>query len=228
VVAASSAAIRDTELHKFLLRGRRYELGRQQVIQSTDGRQVVNIITKGYFRKYLIDNDGNIGAQIIYGPGDIFPVTLIYRKLFNQSLYSGLETFFYESMNGAVVHSVDAAQLVNAVKANPNLNADLLQEVGRHLEFCIHSLENISLKKSEKRIAHLLWYFAKKFGSPVGSGVRIDMPLTHQNIGEVLSITRETVSTNMKELRETGLINATSSKGIVIPNLAKLMEAAYK
>jgi CRP/FNR family transcriptional regulator len=228
-VMASSDKIRDTELHKFLLRGRRYALGKQQVLQTTEDRQVVNIITKGYFRKYLIDNDGNIGAQIIYGPGDIFPVTLIYRKLFNQSLYNGLETFYYEAMSDAVVHSVDATLLADSVKAKPAMYVDLMQEVGRHLEFCIHSLENISLKKSEKRIAHLLWYFAKKFGAPTGQGFRIDMPLTHQNIGEILNITRETVSTNIKELRDAGLIKTSpASRGIVVPDLEKLGEAAYE
>lgn len=216
------------QLHELLQRGRHYHIGKQQIIQSTEDREVVNIIVSGFFRKYLITNDGSIGVQIVYGPGDIFPITLLYRKLYNQPLYSGHETFFYEAMSAAEVYTVDASNLVRAVEADPRLYSDLLQETGRHLEFCINSLENVSLRNSEKRIAHMLSYFARKFGNETKQGIRIEMPLTHQNIGEILNITRETVSTNIKNLRDNGLISSSGGGGtIIVPNLSKLEEAAY-
>jgi CRP-like cAMP-binding protein len=217
--------IRDSGLHKLLLKGRRYKLAKQQIIQSTEDRRVVNLIVSGFFRKYLIDNEGNIGVQIVYGPGDIFPITLVYKTMFNQSLYSGLETFFYEAMSEAEVYSISSEQLKEAVKQQPELYQDLLQETGRHLEFCIHSLENLSLNKSEKRIAHLLWYMALKFGTQTKSGTRIDIPLTHQAIGEVLNVTRETVTVYIKNLRDKGLIS--HDRYIIVPNLKKLQEEAY-
>jgi len=203
-------------------------MSKQQIIQSTEDRQVVSIITSGYFRKYLITNDGSIGVMIIYGPDDIFPITILFKKLFNQPLYHGNETFFYEAMSPAEVYTVDVAYLVEEIKKDPQLYVDLLQESGRHLEFCINSLENLSLKNSEKRIAHMLCYFARKFGTTIGEGIRIDMPLTHQHIGEILSLTRETVSTNIKGLRDRGLIATKNpSNSIVIPNLSKLEEESF-
>lgn len=216
-------------LHELLKGGRHYHIGKQQIIQSTEDREVVNIIKSGFFRKYLITNDGTIGVQIVYGPGDIFPITMLYKRLYNQPLYSGNETFFYEAMCPAEVYTVDVADLIDAIKSDPQLYSDLLQETGRHLEFCINSLENISLRNSEKRIAHMLAYFARKFGVETVKGVRIDMPLTHQNIGEILSITRETVSTNIKTLRDRGLISSPggAASAMVVPDLAKLEEDAY-
>ncbi|HET7528652.1 MAG TPA: hypothetical protein VFJ84_00275, partial [Candidatus Saccharimonadales bacterium] len=132
---SSSKQLRESKLHDLLRQGRRYTLGKQQIIQSTEDRQVVNIILSGYFRKYLITNDGSVGAMIIYGPQDIFPVTILYKKLFNQPLYHGIETHFYEALTPAEVCTVDADQLVEAIKSDPALYPDLLQEVGRHLDF---------------------------------------------------------------------------------------------
>lgn len=218
---------RNDQLHQMLRGGRRYKIGKQQIIQSTEDREVVNIIISGFFRKYLITNDGSVGVQIIYGPEDIFPITLLYKKLFNQPLYGGLETFFYEAMSNAEVYTVDADHLVETVKQNPKLYSDLLQETGRHLEFCINSLENLSLRNSEKRIAHMLCYFARKFGTETKEGIQIEMPLTHQNIGEILNITRETVSTNIKGLRDRGLLTAKGNNTILVPDLKKLEEESY-
>jgi CRP-like cAMP-binding protein len=175
----------------------------------------------------LITNDGSIGAMIIYGPEDVFPISILYKKLFNQPLYHGAETFFYESMSPAEVFTIDADQLVDAVHQDPALYPDLLQEVGRHLDFCINSLENIALRNSEKRIAHMICYFARNFGTSTAEGIRIDMPLTHQNIGEIINITRETVSTNIKGLRDRGLLKARNSS-LIVPNLQKLEAEAYE
>lgn len=219
--------VRNSKLHELLRNGRHYSVGKQQIVQSTEDRQVVNIIKSGFFRKYLITNDGSVGVQIIYGPQDIFPITILYKKLFNQPLYGGMETFFYEAMSPSEVYTVDVDQLVDAIKEDPHLYSDLLQETGRHLEFCINSLENLSLRNAEKRIAHMLCYFCRKFGVESKEGIRIDLPLTHQNIGEILNITRETVSTNIKGLRDRGLLIAQSNSSIVVPDLSKLEEEAY-
>jgi biotin operon repressor len=53
------------------------------------------------------------------------------------------------------------------------------------------------------------------------------MPLTHQNIGEILNVTRETVSTNIKGLRDRGLLVSKSNNTTIVPDLAKLEEEAY-
>lgn len=219
---------RNTKLHQLLRDGRRYSLSKQQMVQSTEDRQVVNIVISGFFRKYLVTNDGSVGVLIVYGPEDIFPITLLHKKLFGRALYKGLETHFYEAMSDAEVCTVDADRLVEAVKQDPQLASDLLEEAGRHLEYCINSLENIAMRNSEKRIAHMICYFARKFGVTTGDGIRIDLPLTHQNLAEVLNITRETVSTNIKGLRDRGLINTKNhNSSLIVPELDKLEAEAY-
>src|SRR3569833_3756098 len=155
---------RNSRLHQLLMQGRSYTVGKQQILQSPAARQVVNIIVSGFVRKYLITNDGSIGVMIVYGPGDIFPLTLMYKQMFNQSLYEGSETFFYEAMCPTEVRTIDGNVLLDAVRNDNTLYQELFQEAGRHLEFCIQSIENVSLRNSKKRIAHFLLYFARKFG----------------------------------------------------------------
>jgi len=75
-------------------------------------------------------------------------------------------------------------------------------------------------------VAHELLFQAHNFGESKNGGVELQIPLTHQDIASILSVTRETVSTCMVELRDKGLIN-TEGK-IFIPDLIKLEREAYE
>jgi CRP/FNR family cyclic AMP-dependent transcriptional regulator len=215
----------NTALHKLLKNGRLYKLAKKQVMQTSDDRQAVNLVVQGFIKRYLILNDGSIGVQITYGPGDVFPLTIVYKFLFDQPLYLGPETFYYETMTDAEIYSVDASVLVEEVKNNPHLYADLMQEAGVHLESCVHSLENLALKSSDRRVAHQLTYFARNFGKKTPKGVAIEAPLTHQDLADILSLTRETISTSMVQLRKKGLV--LTDKAIIIPSIEKLEEEAF-
>ncbi len=215
----------NNQLHELLKSGRNYKLSKKQVVQTTDDRQVVNLVSSGFIKRYLILNDGSIGVQITYGPGDVFPLTIVFKTLFDQPLYTGPEVFYYETMTDAEIYSIDVSTLEQEVGKNPKLYSDLLQEAGIHLESCVHSLENLSIKGSTKRVAHQLTFFAKNFGKKTAKGICIEPPLTHQDLSDILSLTRETISTSMVQLRKKGLIS--SDKNIIIPDLKKLEEEAF-
>lgn len=213
------------KLHKLLLGGRHYTADKKQIIHMSDGGPAVNIVVSGYIKRYLILSDGNMGVQIVYGPGDVFSLTQVYKTLFNQSLYSGPEVFYYETLGPAKLSRIDSSELLDAAKRDPMIYADLMQEAGRHLENCVQRLENIELRASSKRLAHQLAFFARHFGSPVTSGIAINVPLTHQDLADILSLTRETVSTNMSDLKKSGLIK--SGRYICVQDMKGLERLAY-
>lgn len=216
---------RTNDLKVLLLTGRPHKLSKKQILQSTEDRQVMNLISSGYIKRYLIGNDGTLGIQVVYGPGNIFPVTLALKALFNQEVYSQ-EIFYYEAMSDAEVRTIDISVLKKAVESNPLIYRDLLLETGKRLHSTLQGLENLTLKSSYKRVAHQLAYFASRFGEKTESGVRINVSLTHQDLAHILSLTRETVSTCMSELREKGLVRADKQRIIVI-SLKKLEAEAY-
>ncbi len=212
-------------LHHLLRAGTRQKVTRKQIMQSTADRQVVNVVISGYIKRYEINNDGSISVQIIYGPGDVFPLTVAYRTLFNQSLYNGPEVFYYEALCPSEVSGVSDMELKKAVRENLAIYPNLMQEAGEHLEWCIMRLENLSLKTSYKRLAHQLWYLSTRFSSHRAEGVRLDIPLTHQDLADSLSLTRETISMAMSELKSKKLIK--TRKHILITDIKRLKEEAY-
>jgi CRP-like cAMP-binding protein len=213
------------ELKSMMLAGRKFKLAKGQIIQSTDDRRVFNYITSGFVKRYLIANDGSLGVQVIYGPGDVFPITLAFSVLFDQKINESPETYYYESMTEVEVYTVNEEALKDSVEKNPRLYKDLMSVAGKRLHSTLQGLENLTLKNSYHRVAHELHYMAIRFGEKKVGGTKILVPLTHQDLADILSLTRETVSTCMVQLREKGLIS--TNKSIIIKDMEKLQEEAY-
>lgn len=208
-----------------MLKGRRFKLTKNQIIQSTDDRRVFNYIVSGYVKRYLIANDGSLGVQVIYGPGDVFPITLAFSILFDQTINESPETYYYESMTEGEIYTINEVDLKETVEKNPRLYRDLMSVAGKRLHSTLHGLENLTLKSSYYRVAHELFYIAQRFGEQTDKGIKIQIPLTHQDLADILSLTRETVSTCMVQLRENGLI--TTNKNIIVKDIKKLEVEAY-
>ena len=214
------------DFQKLMLTGRHYQVSKRQVIQSSDHRPVVTTVKSGYIKRYQILNDGSIGIQIIYGPGSVFPLTLVFKTLFNQHIYHGQEVFYYEAMIDSEIYSIDYMTLADEVRRNPQIYANLLEESGKHLDSCVQRLENATLRSAYNQLAHQLAYFAQKFGKPHIDGIIIDVPLTHQDLASVLNVTRETVSMAMTQLKKNGFIKSIKGK-VVVANPKKLLDESY-
>jgi CRP/FNR family transcriptional regulator, cyclic AMP receptor protein len=214
------------ELEGLLLKGRQYKVPKGQIIQSTDDRRVFNLLSSGFIKRYLISNDGSYGVQVIYGPGDVFPITLAYSAIFDRAINESPETYYYEAMTPAEIHTIDEDTLVQAAVSQPIIYKDLFSIAGKRLHSTLHGLENLTLSNSYHRVAHELLYMGRKFGEKTPAGIKIVVPLTHQDLADILSLTRETVSTAMVQLRKKGLI--TTNKNIVIPSLKRLEKEAHE
>jgi CRP-like cAMP-binding protein len=212
-------------LRDLMLKGRKFNLSKGQIIQSTDDRRVFNYIVSGYVKRYLIANDGTLGVQVIYGPGDLFPITLAFSILFDQEINESPEIYYYETITETEVYTINEADLKSEVEKNPSLYRDLMVIAGKRLHSTLHGLENVTLKTSYYKVAHEIYYLAQRFGEQKATGTKILIPLTHQDLADILSLTRETVSAAMVQLRNNKLIK--SNRNIIVLDMKKLGEEAY-
>lgn len=203
-------------------------LQKGEVFQTTDTNLLMSIVISGYVKRYSIRNDGSLAVQSIYGPNYYFPLTLAHKLLLNQEVYSGPEVFHYEAMTETVLRSIDSETFREAVDKDPLLYKDLLYVSGRRTHSNIQRLENMNLSTSYKRVAHQLAYFAEMFGTKQkGARITIDVPLTHQDIADVISSTRETVSLALAELKREKIIRSGPGKHIIVLDYDRLNETAY-
>ena len=218
----------ETLLHKLLLDGKRQVLPKGVIVHGFDDKTLLHLIRTGFVKRYMIQNDGSRSIQVIYGPGDIVPLTPVYNTIFNLKIYRGPETYYYETMTDVSLYTISHETLQAALRESPLLYKDLFQEAGLRLNSFIHRLEDASITGSNTRLAYLLVYLADIFGTAASNGeVTIEVPLTQQTIAEILSLARETVTHSVVRLRQKGLLTVAGKK-FIIADLEKLRREAEK
>lgn len=217
-----SYLLTESPLYALLLTGKKHNYPKGLVMYDDEDRSQLKLIESGYMKRYSIDTDGAKSIQVVYGPGSVFPLTPVFRTLYDFDLHSGEEVFHYEAIEATVVYSISQASLKQAIEKNPLLYKDLLYVSGMRLSSNIYRLENISLKTIHRRLAHMIVHYANLFGEEHPEGIRIALPLTHQTLADSLSVSRETITRRLIRLEEKGLIVV--SKNILVKDLAKLIK----
>jgi CRP-like cAMP-binding protein len=221
------AAVYDFEqssLYQALLGGVQRDLRRNQVFQTSDQSESLTLIRRGYVKRYKIDHEGVESIQGIYGPGDVLPVTSILKTLLDLPIYTGPETFYYETLTEVATCTLPEETLAELAAKDQLIYKDVAYIAGIRLRTYIHNFENISLHNTEKRLAHQLLFHAKQFGQKTSKGTEILVPLKQKELAALIDVARETVTIKLKVLREKGLINESSN---FIPDMEKLREFAY-
>ena len=213
-------------LNRILHSGQFTKIEKNQVIRTSEGNNRFYLLNKGYAKRYLITNDGRIDIQSFYGPGYFLPLITVFRGIFEQEIYRGPETYYYETITDCELYSTDIATIAENAKKDPLIYRELLIITGRRLEANIQQIENRSLHTFYNRVAHQLVFFGEAFGNRNGDTAKIKIPLTQQDLADVLSTTRETVSLCISELKKKGLIRP--GRLIVIPSIEKLKKVAFE
>jgi CRP-like cAMP-binding protein len=71
--------------------GRLIKHTRRQVLQTSDSQRAFYLVKNGYIKRYLIMNDGSLSTDLVYGPGDVFSLMLIFRVLYDREILDSPE-----------------------------------------------------------------------------------------------------------------------------------------
>ena len=84
-------------------------------------------------------------------------------------------------------------------------------------------LEEALFLEGSSRLAKRLVHLAEVFGKPVPGGVRIDIPLSQQQLGNMVGMSRESMNKQLKQWRHDGLIRIEDGR-YVLTNLDALRD----
>ena len=209
-------------LRELLLKGKRQNVPKGQVLQFSEYDKQLSLIESGYIKRYSIDSDGSQGIQIINGPQEVFPLTPVFKTFFDIDISGGDPgTYYYEAMTDVVLYSIGQKMLQEAAEQDPIIYRNLLEVSAIRFQSNIQRQENMSLRSTHRRIAHLLVFFAEKFGKQENKQIVIQVPLTQQTIGSLLNVARETITRKLTRLEEKSLISS-SGKVIIVNDVDKL------
>ena len=132
------------------------------------------------------------------------------------------QTVFAEALTGVRVAVVRKSTLAELIKRRPEFAMQLLFSFSDRLGQCGEVIDCLLDRGVAARLGTLLVNLGDRFGKANGSGTVIDVRLTHQDLANMISSTREAVSKEMSELQRNGVIEIRNRRIILYPQLAKV------
>lgn len=172
---------------------------RGELIQSPDTfREGLYFLKKGKLKLYKINSEGKQFIVSILGAGNVFGEI--------DSFSLGTRDSFIETMDETILCSLGKDQFEQFLVDRPHLAVRIMKELSRLLKERDAMLAQLALSNVKERILHLLKTLAATFGISEGSYRKIDMPLSHQEIANMIGSTRETVTMILSDLSKDGVI----------------------
>lgn len=174
-------------------------LRRNTLIQTPETfREGLYFVKEGKLRLYKINSNGKQFTQGILGKGNVF------GELDSFSL--GTKDVFIETIDDVLLCSMGKEQFEQFLAEHPQLALKLLRVLSERLNEQNAMLEQLALGGIRERILFLLVKLSEQFGVPEGEYDKIDLQLTHQELGNMIGATRESVTVILNELIKEGVI----------------------
>ena len=175
------------------------------------------LIESGEVKLSRVSAEGRELTLELLGPGDAFGELeiLLQRPRECQAL----------ARSEGTLRVLERERLLALADAEPAFGRWLTRLMSERQARLQSRLETLLFKSAYGKVAQLLLELADDHGEDTASGTLINYPITHQEIGNLIATTRETVSYAFMEFRQRGLI-ATRQRKTVILDRDELSEVA--
>jgi len=172
----------------------------QILIYEGDPVENIYLLVEGYVKVSNILANGSQRTIIIYKPGDSFPLTSFLSG-------EGVARYFYECMTDVEAKARPQADFQAMIKGDLAIGEQLITYTYKISQQFVERIETLSAQSARSKVISLLAYLAKRVGVPEGAKVKLNVPLTSQEIADMCSLTRETASLQMIKLKKEGVVN---------------------
>ena len=174
------------------------------------------VINHGKVKVYKYTKDGKEQILYITSDGDFLGDLSLLKK----------DEFKF---NAEALEDVSMCQLTkddfdNIVRENPEISLKILEVLYERIYKLENLIQNLSTKDIETRISGLLLGFIKDFGEPENNTIKLELPLTREDMANYIGVTRETISRKLNSMQEEGILELIGNKTIVIKDLEYLEE----
>lgn len=130
-------------------------------------------------------------------------------ELFGQCalVHTGRREATCEVPKSASVIRIPLEILSEFMNQNPRFARDLMEDVGGAMRRLAYRLVSVLIRPKRQRLIDVLCHLAQSKGVASGPGILIPAPVTHQELGEMIGASRETVTVILGELRKENAID---------------------
>lgn len=156
----------------------------------------VYLILDGKVIQYFLDIHGKERIILILSSGDLFGEITMMQEDYDQVIT--------KAHTNTKVCKIYKNDLMSYLEKNPHLYNSILLMVTTKFRILMSQLYDNAYFDAKQRLYRLLKRLSVQHGIEVKGGKRIDLKLTHEELGNMINSTRSTVTRLLKELEKEG------------------------
>ena len=172
-----------------------------------DERESVYFIEKGQVKLVMVSSEGKECMLAIHGPGDVF------GELCLSGLGGRLETA--TAMEDSFLKEIPCTKFLDRLAKDA-----LLEGFVKYLAVRVADqqqvIANLVTVDSEQRLGTTLLQIARKFGKKDPRSIRIEVKISHEELGKMVGTTRPRISVFMQRFRNLDLIEYNTEHHLII------------
>lgn len=189
------------------------------ILRSGDVPQGVYFVKKGYVKLSSVSREGKELTLVIYKEGEFFPVVWTFYGGDRGSIYS------FEAITDTEISRAPRDAFLEYITPNFDLLWNVAKEIITRFQSSLQRMEFLAFGNASSKLASILLICSKDFGVERPNGTEIQIPLTHKDIANLVGVTRETVSLELKKFDRKSIIGY-NKKLIVIKDRKALDKKA--
>jgi len=173
-----------------------------QLLQPSTTPPPITYIVEGYIVEYAIASSGTKTIINTYKPGSFFPASAAVNQTPNK--------YHFEAGIDTIVRQAPPADVNEFLLHNPAVTYNLLQRLYSGIDGLTGRLERLLSADASSRLLHILTIQAARFGVPSAEGVVLT--ITETELAEHTGLARETVSRELKKLKNDNILSLSRGK----------------
>ncbi|WP_455274872.1 Crp/Fnr family transcriptional regulator [Rhizobium herbae] len=162
------------------------------------------LLINGRLKVTQVTPDGQQIIVRVVHPGDLFG----FARALGRADYPGTAIGVMESL----ALSWPTELWPQFIDRSPHLAVGALNTIGQRLEEAHTRIREMSTQEVGRRVAHTVIRLSKQAGRAEGTGIRIDFPISRQDIAEMTGTTLHTVSRILSSWEAIGLVKGGRQK----------------
>lgn len=169
------------------------------VFRSGDPGRHVYVLKEGRAKIFKVSESGKEVILWFCFPGEMFGLAEASR--------GGSRDVYAQACSELLVQRIAREQFVLFLDARPRVALQVIDLLSCRLRVLGDILTNLATDDAGSRVIKLLLRLCSRYGRlDDASGICLDIPLTHQEMADMLGASRQTVSTVIGELKKRGAL----------------------
>ncbi|MBN1318952.1 MAG: cobalamin-dependent protein [Anaerolineales bacterium] len=174
-----------------------------------DAVENLYVIQKGAVKISSLSSSGKIYSHGIFGADHLLGATDYFLDSIHETTA--------EVIQRTCLTLIPQLEFQNAIARDSTFSAIVMRELARETKLHFSKAQDLSFLDTQERLKHSLIKLAKEHGLETDKGVKIDVNITHEDIGELINANRTTITLCLHELKKLGYLRTEGRRIILIP-----------